>query len=136
MMTQLTRKWCLFLLRGLAVMLSGLAALAWPVETLTVLRMLFGAYALADGLLALDVSRVDRHDFYHGWTLRSRGLASIALGVFICLWSSVTPLALFSLIAGWAIMTRAFEVIAVYVAEGKLLSAVDNLVKHRVMRER
>jgi uncharacterized membrane protein HdeD (DUF308 family) len=136
MITQLIRKWWLFVLRSLAVILSGLAALVWPIATLTALRLLFGAYALADGLLALDVSRVDRHDFYHGWTLRSRGLASIALGVFICLWSGVTPLALFALIAAWAITTRAFKAMAVYVAEGKLLSAMDNLVKHRVMRER
>lgn len=134
MITQLTHKWCLFVLRGLAIMLSGLAALVSPVATLTGLRLLFGAYALADGLMALVVSQVDRHDFYHGWTLRSRGLASIALGVFICLWSSVTPLALFALIAAWTITTRALKALAAFVAEGKLLSAVDNLVEHRMMR--
>jgi uncharacterized membrane protein HdeD (DUF308 family) len=124
----------LFVLRSLAVTLSGLAALVWPIATLTALRLLFGAYALADGLLALDVSRVDRHDFYHGWTLRLRGVTSIALGVFICLWSGVTVPGIVMIIATWAILTRTLKALTVFVAEGKLLSVVDKLVNRQLTR--
>ena len=136
MITQSIHNRRLLTWRGLAVVLFGVAAFAWPIATLTALRLLFGAYALADGFLALIVGQVDRHDFYHGWTLRSRGLASIALGVLVCILSRITPLALFSLIAGWAITTRAFKAMAAYVAEGKWLAVVDNLVERKMMRGR
>lgn len=99
-------------------------------------RLLFGAYALADGLLALIVSQVDRHDFYHRWTLRSRGLASIALGVFIGLWSSVTAPALVAIIATWMILARASKTGAVNVAVGKWQSIWSNLIERKMMRGR
>jgi len=46
MVTRLTRKWWLLALRGVIAVLFGLAALVWPGATLTVLVLLFGAYAL------------------------------------------------------------------------------------------
>ncbi len=113
MITRLARNGWLLALRGLVAMLYGLAALVWQGTTLTALGLLFGVYALADGLLALIVSQLDRHEYNHGWGLLLRGLAGVALGVLVCLWSSVTAQALVSLIAVWAILTGAFEALAV-----------------------
>jgi uncharacterized membrane protein HdeD (DUF308 family) len=138
MITQLTRNWQLLALRGLIAVLYSLAALVWPGALLKALGLLFGAYALADGLLALVVSWLDRHEFYHGWTLLLRGLAGIALGVLICLWPSVTIQALVSLIAAWAILTGVFEAVAVLdlrnVVEGERQMAWDNLIEREMMR--
>jgi uncharacterized membrane protein HdeD (DUF308 family) len=39
--------------RGAAALLFGILALIWPYITPTVLVLLFGAYALVDGVLAL-----------------------------------------------------------------------------------
>ncbi|MBN1873708.1 MAG: DUF308 domain-containing protein [Anaerolineae bacterium] len=137
MITQSTRNRRLFVWRGLVIMLFSLASLVWPVTTLIVLRLLFGAYALADGPLALIVGQLDRHEFYyHRWMLRLRGLASIALGVFICLWSSVTVPALATIIATWAILTSAFEVMAVNVVVSERQSVWGNLIKHKILRVR
>jgi uncharacterized membrane protein HdeD (DUF308 family) len=85
--------------------LFGWAALAWPGATLTARVLLFGAYALVDGLLALIVSLLDRHEFDHGWVLLLKGLAGIATGVLTFLWLSVTAQALVYLITAWAILT-------------------------------
>ncbi|MDX9956559.1 MAG: DUF308 domain-containing protein, partial [Anaerolineae bacterium] len=86
MITQLPHKRWFLGPRSMAAILSGLAALVWPVTTLTVLRLLFGAYALADGLIIL--SQLARSRLDHGRGLWVRGLVSIALGMFIGLWSS------------------------------------------------
>ena len=137
MVTRLTRKWWLLTLRGMIAVLFGLAALVWPGATLTALVLLFGAYALVDGLLALIVSRLDRHEFDHGWVLLLKGLAGIATGVLTLLWPSVTAQALLYLIAAWAILTSAFAVVAAVdlrnMVEGERQLAWGNLIEHEMM---
>ena len=136
MVTRLTRNWRLLALRGVVAVLFGLAALVWPGATLTALVLLFGAYALVDGLLALVVSRLDRHEFDHGWMLLLKGLAGIAAGVLTLLWPSITAQALVYLIAAWAILTGAFEVVAAVdlrnMVEGERQLAWGNLIEHEM----
>jgi uncharacterized membrane protein HdeD (DUF308 family) len=137
MVTRLTRKWRLLALRGMVAVLFGWAALVWPGATLTALALLFGAYALVDGLLALIVSRLDRHEFDHGWVLLLKGLAGIATGVLALLWPSVTAQTLLYLIAAWVILTGALEVVAAVdlrnMVEGERQLAWDNLIEHEMM---
>ena len=137
MVTRLTRNWRLLALRGMVAVLFGWAALVWPGATLTALVLLFGAYALVDGLLALIVSRLDRHEFDHGWVLLLKGLAGIATGVLALLWPSVTAQTLLYLIAAWAILTSSFTVVAAVdlrnVVEGERQLAWSNLIEHEMM---
>jgi len=134
MITQLIRKWSLLVLPALAVMLYSLAALIWPVVTLTALRLLFGAYALADGLIIMRWFA--RTDLDYGGMLRARGLASIALGLFIGFWSSVTAPVLAVIVAGWAILARAFETGAMRVAAEKWQMVWGNLTERKIVRTR
>ena len=137
MVTRLTRKWWLLALRGMVAVLFGLAALAWPGATLTALVLLFGAYALVDGLLAVIVSLLDRNEFDHAWVLLLKGLAGIATGGLILLWPSVAAQALVYLIAAWAILTGALEVVAAVdlrnMVEGERQLAWGNLIEHEMM---
>jgi uncharacterized membrane protein HdeD (DUF308 family) len=118
--------------------LLGLAVLVRLDITLAAMGLLFGAFALAEGLLALIVSRLDRHEFDHRWVLLLKGPASIAIGVLALLWPSITAQALVSLIAAWAILTGAFEAVAMLglrkVVEGERQSAWDNLIEREMMR--
>jgi uncharacterized membrane protein HdeD (DUF308 family) len=45
--------WGAMVLRGIAAVLFGLAALLWPGMTLLVLLVIFALYALVDGLFAI-----------------------------------------------------------------------------------
>jgi uncharacterized membrane protein HdeD (DUF308 family) len=76
--------------------------------TLEVLILFFGAYAIADGVLAL-VSAVRSHGD-HFWAPLAEGILGIATGVIAFFWPSVTALAFLILIAGRAIVTGALEV--------------------------
>src|SRR4029450_9608863 len=46
-------KWWLLLLRGIAAIVFGILAFIWPVITLLTLTLLWGAFALVDGIFAL-----------------------------------------------------------------------------------
>ena len=73
MTTQLTRNRWLLALRGTFAVLLGLAILV-PLDIgLAAMALLFGAFALADGLLALIVSWLDRYQFDHKWVLLFKG---------------------------------------------------------------
>jgi uncharacterized membrane protein HdeD (DUF308 family) len=138
MITQLNRKWWLLAWRGLIPVLLGLAILVRLDITLAAVGLVFGAFALADGLAALIVSWLDRYQFDHRWVLLLKGPASITVGVLALLWPSITAQALLSLIAAWAILTGAFAAIAEFglrkEVEGERQSAWDNLIEREMMR--
>ena len=54
------RHWWVLLLRGILAVLFGIIAFAMPGLTLITLVLLYGAYALVDGLIALFVGASSR----------------------------------------------------------------------------
>ena len=112
MLRTLAQNWWAILLRGICAVLFGLAAFMWSGVTLAVLVLLYGAYALADGVLAVLWALVKRPSGAFPWGVFLAGLAGIAFGVMTFLWPGLTALALLYLIAGWAIVRGIFEIIA------------------------
>ena len=49
----MARNWWVLLVRGLVSVLFGVMAFMWPGLTLTSLILLYGAYCLLDGIVAL-----------------------------------------------------------------------------------
>lgn len=107
----ISRNWWLLLLRGVVSILFGIAAFAWPGLTVLALALLFGAYALADGVLSLiaAVSGSDRSA--PAWWLALVGVLGIAAGVIAFLWPGITAFALVVMIGVWALMIGIFEII-------------------------
>ena len=112
MLATLARNWWAVVLRGVCAVLFGLAAFAWPGITLAVLILLYGAYALADGVFAVIWSFMARGRDSFPWGVFLAGLAAIVAGLFAFLWPGLTALALLYLIAAWAIVRGIFEIIA------------------------
>ena len=100
----LSRYWWMTLLRGVAWILFGIAMFAQPAISLVTLTLLFGFFALVDGVSnvasALGGRRVD-----NWWVLLLWGLAGILVGVLTFLSPGVTALGLLYYIAIWAIAT-------------------------------
>lgn len=104
------RHWWALALRGLAAVVFGILAFALPGITLAVLVLLFGAYAIVDGVLAI-VSAF-RSGGHHLWYLLVEGVVGILAGVAAFTWPGLTALVLLFIIAGWAILTGILEVIS------------------------
>ena len=103
----LARNWWALALRGVAAILFGLIAFAFPGMALTVLILLFAFYLLIDGIFAIiaGVRAAERHERWG--MLIAEGVLDIAAGVIIVLWPGLSLLAFIYLTAFWAIITGA-----------------------------
>ena len=107
----LSRNWWAVSLRGLAGILFGIITFIAPGISLAALVLLFGAYAFADGVLAV-VTAIRRRGNDRWGMLLLEGLVGVAAGVLTLLWPGITALALLYVIAAWALVTGAFEIAA------------------------
>ena len=107
MLTLLARNWGWVLLRGVAALIFGLLALFNPGITLVVLVILFGSYAIVDGIFTIISAIANRQGEPHWVALLINGLVSLAIGIVTFLWPGITALALLFLIAAWAVITYA-----------------------------
>ena len=112
MVGMLTRNWGWIALRGAVAILFGLLTLFRPGITLDVLIMLFGAYALFDGIFMVVSAIANRHGEPRWGALLFGGLLGIAVGVATFTWPGLTATVLLAVIAVWAILMGIFEVAA------------------------
>lgn len=111
-MIVLAGNWWAFALRGLFAVIFGIAAFAMPGLTLAVLVLLYGAYALVDGIFAIASAVAGRTYGSPWWAMLIRGLLGIAIGIMTFAWPGITELALLYIIAAWAVVTGGFEIAA------------------------
>jgi len=112
MLEHLSRNWGWIVLRGVAAVLFGVLAFLWPGITLAVLVIVWGAYALADGVLALIAAYRVRDRGKPFWSLVIVGLLGIAAGIVTFIWPGMTALVLLMFIAAWAVVMGIFQIIA------------------------
>lgn len=106
----LARNWWAVFLRGAAGILFGVATFFAPQISLAVLVLVFGAYALVDGALAIVSAIRRRGTSDRWWVLLLEGLVGVAAGLVTFLLPGITALALLALIAAWALLTGALEI--------------------------
>jgi uncharacterized membrane protein HdeD (DUF308 family) len=133
MFERMARDWWIFALRGVAAIIFGVLALLWPGITLLALVFLFAAYALVDGVIAI-ISGIRRgaNGGKLDWWRIVRGIVGIAAGVIAIALPGITAYALLLVIAAWAIVTGAIEIVAAYqlrdVIDREWLLALDGVV--------
>ena len=93
-------------------MIFGVGAFIWPAITLAALVLLYGAYAVVEGVLAVAAAMIGRRPGGFSWGMLLAGWGSIVVGVITFLWPGLTALALLYFIAGWAVVRGVFEIIA------------------------
>jgi uncharacterized membrane protein HdeD (DUF308 family) len=107
----LTRFWWTVALRGAIAILFGILLLVWPGLGLTVLVLLFGAYAFVDGVLMLSYGLLAAGEHENGWPLALGGILGIAAGVLTFVRPDATALALVYVIGAWAIVTGLLQIV-------------------------
>ena len=112
----LTKKWWAVAWRGAFALLFGLLVFFWPGISLLMLVLLFGAYALADGVFALACAIEKATDKTSGrkqtlWPMLLQGVVGIAAAVLTFGWPGISALVLLYLIAAWAIITGIFQIV-------------------------
>lgn len=109
MLHTLAKYWWALAIRGVVAVLFGLLTFFVPGITLVTLVLLFGAYALVDGIF--NVIAFFRAVSHH-WALLIEGVIGIIAGILTFTWPAITAIVLLYLIAFWAIFTGIFEIIA------------------------
>jgi len=102
----------LLIVRGIIGVAFGIVALGWPGVTIAALVIIFGAYAIVDGLtnLVLGLTKTSTQGRSAATVLQ--GLVGIAAGVFTFFWPGITLLALVIFIGAWAVVTGVLEIAA------------------------
>ena len=106
----LAENWWLFLLRGLCAIVFGMLAFVWPRATLLTLVLLYGAFALVDGVAAI-LAAIKDGEMTSRWWLAVLGAFSIAAGGLTLYWPVLTALVLLLFIAFWGIATGIVQII-------------------------
>ncbi len=105
MATILIGNWWALALRGGVAILFALIAFIKPGITAEIVILLFGAYALVDGIFALVAAlRAAQHHGRSGGLLLE-GVLNIVIAVIVFAWPGPALVALIYLIAIWAIVT-------------------------------
>jgi uncharacterized membrane protein HdeD (DUF308 family) len=104
--------WWLWLIRGLAAILFGLLAFLWPGLTWITIAILFGAYALVDGVFAIIAAvRAVEHQ-QRWWPFLLEGVVGILIAAITWYDIRITIAALYLTIAAWAFITGILEIVA------------------------
>jgi uncharacterized membrane protein HdeD (DUF308 family) len=107
MLHALAKNWGFVALRGAATLLFGVLTFLMPGITLITLVYLFGFYALFEGIIHIVAS------FRSGsfWAMLLGGLLGTVVGILTLLRPGITAISLLYLIAAWAILRGAFEIV-------------------------
>jgi uncharacterized membrane protein HdeD (DUF308 family) len=100
--TQFTKMRWVLGLHGLASVVFGVMILGWPGISVYALTIVFGAYALATGIVEFGTAFTAQAREERGWLIL-RGLLGIAVGVLVFAWPGISALALLYVIGGYAV---------------------------------
>jgi len=111
LLRELAENWWLLLLRGIAAIAFGILAFGWPGLTLLALTLMWGIYAIADGVLALWAAIASKGgEIAPRWWLAIVGIAGVIAGLLTFVWPGMTALILLIFIASWAVVIGVLQI--------------------------
>ena len=131
MSAALARNWWAMALRGVAAILFGLAAFFLPLVTIGSLVLVFAAYMLVDGALAIaaGVRAATRHERWG--LLILEGIVNLAAGVAAFALPGLTLVVLITLLGVWSVVSGGLMLLAAFRlhgGHGRWLLALGGLV--------
>src|SRR6266699_5052708 len=104
------RNWWIPVIRGIAAIVFGIIAFAYPGLTVATLVLFFGAWVLIDGIFRV-VGAIGHHASDPEWGFHLViGILGIIIGFLTFHAPQITALALITYIAAWALMIGATEI--------------------------
>jgi uncharacterized membrane protein HdeD (DUF308 family) len=107
-----SKNWWALLLRGVLAVLFGMLAISRPGITLALLVLLFGVYALLDGVFALFAAAAGWSQRDDRWLLLLEGVIGLGAGFATLRAPALTTVALLFFIAVWALATGVLKIVA------------------------
>lgn len=123
MLSTLTNNWWLLMVQGVFAILLGVAAMAWPIATAAALTILFGAYALTDGIVT-TIGAIANQVGKHRWLMLTMGIISVIAGITIFAMPLTATVAMFYVVAAWAIIRGAAQIAGAFQVENEQTSQV------------
>src|ERR1700755_729460 len=108
----LATNWWALALRGVIAILFAIITFTIPGMTLAILVMLFGAYALVDGIFAIIATVRAAHGHRRWGAFLLEGVVGILAGLATLTNPIAVAAVLIYIIAGWAIITGVLEIAA------------------------
>ena len=102
MLPTVSGNWWALAIRGVAAVLIGLAAVAWPGLTLAILIVLYGAYAVVDGGIAI-VAGLRGTDGTRRWLLLAEGVLGLLAGLVALFWPGLAAVVALYVFSFWAV---------------------------------
>jgi uncharacterized membrane protein HdeD (DUF308 family) len=128
---QLAANWWAVALRGIAAILFGLIALLVPAAAMLTLALLFAAYLVVDGVLAL-IAAVRAVQHHERWgMLLVEGVLNLVMGVIAAVFPAAAVLWFVLVTAAWALLSGAFMLAAAFslhVTHGRWWLALGGIV--------
>ena len=105
-------RWWAVLLRGIVAITFGVLAFTWPGVTVATLVLLFGFYALVDGVFSLLTAIGGRRHRQDRWLLALEGIIGIWAGIVTLRAPALTAVVLVFFISMWAMATGFLRIVA------------------------
>jgi uncharacterized membrane protein HdeD (DUF308 family) len=106
----LARNWWALLIRGIAAVILGVFAFASPGAFIVAIVIVFGAYALVDGVFAVIAAIRAARSHERWWPFLLEGIVGIVIAAITYFEPHVTATALYFTIAAWAFLTGILEI--------------------------
>ncbi|MBD8079634.1 HdeD family acid-resistance protein [Cellulosimicrobium arenosum] len=97
------RVWWLPVVRGVLLVVLGLLLMIEPLEQLEVLRLVLGAFLVADGVLVAVQWFAHRRQTSSAWWL-AQAAVNIVFGVVVAFWPDLNPTALYYVLSVWVLV--------------------------------
>lgn len=112
MLTTVCKRWWVLMVRGIAAVILGICAIAWPAIVPATLVALFAIFSIVDGIAAIILGFRGEADGTVWWTMVIVGLVALSAGITAIAWPGLTLLVLVTIVAVSALVRGLFEIYA------------------------
>ena len=107
----LVKNWWMMAARGILAVAFGSAIALWRMPVFDAVILSFGAYAIADGILAIASAFRAARPRTAGWPIALEGIISVVLGVLAFAWPFL-PRGAIGFLVAWSVLTGICEIAA------------------------